>query len=201
MAVPTFVKDNLVLVVGLTLPVLLMAGFLLASVLPGRLADPPKYDLLLSQYDYPPGASLPVNLRLIVKDGVLTAVYTKVPVPNGAAPNGTWRKLFRYEAATGTVRELSLPFPPDMELIEGTREAPVEATKGLRIDTSRRSPDGYELVFGDRRGGGLLLEIFGASRDYGARLRKDGRSVPITAAPGQAFYSGADFVGWITGGG
>ena len=40
MSVAKFVKDNLVLVVGLTLPVLLMVGFLAASALPA-LSDPP----------------------------------------------------------------------------------------------------------------------------------------------------------------
>ena len=33
-----FVRDNLVLVIGLTLPVLLMAGFLAVSALPGSLS-------------------------------------------------------------------------------------------------------------------------------------------------------------------
>ena len=200
MPVAKFVRDNLVLVVGLTLPVLLMAGFLLASALPGRMTDPPKYDLLFSQYDYPPGVRLPINVRLVVKDGVLTALYTQVPVPGGAYPNGTWRKLFRYEAATGTVRELSLPYPADMEAIRGTREAVVEATRDLRLDTARQSPDGYELAFGDRRGGGLLLEIFGGTRDYGPRLRKgSGRSLPLPPSVGYEQYSDVEFVGWVTG--
>jgi hypothetical protein len=198
MPVAKFVRDNLVLVVGVTLPVLLMAGFLLASALPGRLSEPPKYDLLFWEYDYPAGVRLPVTLQLVVKDGVLTAQYTAVPVPDGAYPNGTWRKLFRYEAAAGRVRELNLPFPADMATITGTREAVVEATKGLRIETTPQSPDGYELTFGDRRGGGLLLELFGGGRESGARLSKDGHSVPITGGPGRPYYS-VEFLGWVTG--
>ena len=59
MPVAKFVKDNLVLVVGLTLPILLMAGFLAVSVLPD-LADPPKYDLLFSSPDYP-STPIPIN--------------------------------------------------------------------------------------------------------------------------------------------
>ena len=198
MPVAKFVKDNLVLVVGVTLPVLLMAGFLLASALPGRLSDPPKYDLLYWEHDYPPGVSLPITLQLIVKDGVLMALYTPVPVPRGAYPNGTWRKLFRYEAATGTVRELSLPFPPDMASMKEAREVIVEATMGLKIETTRQSPDGYELTFGDRRGGGLLLDLFGGGRDYGAHLSKGSRSVPLMGGPGRP-YSSVEFLGWVTG--
>jgi hypothetical protein len=194
-----FVKDNLVLVVGLTLPILLMAGFLLASALPGRL-DPPKYDLLFSTNEYP-NPPIPITLRLVVKDGVLTAQYTPLPVPRGAYPNGNWKKLFRYQASSGTVRELSFGLPTDMESITGTREEVVEATKGLRLDTTVQAPDGYELGFGTGRGGGLLLDIFGGSRNYEARLRKGGRSIPIPPVAGTAFVNGGvEFVGWVTGG-
>jgi hypothetical protein len=197
MPVAKFVRDNLVLVIGVTLPVLLMAGFLLASALPGR-ADPPKYDLLFWEHDYPPGVSLPISVQLIVRDGVLMAQYTPVPVPRGAYPNGLWRKLFRYEAASGTVRELSLPFPADMAAIERAREVVVEATRGLKIDATRQAPDGYELTIGNRRGGGLLLELFGGGRDSGARLSRGGYSVPLPGSPGRPYY-GVEFLGWVTG--
>jgi hypothetical protein len=198
MPVAKFVKDNVVLVVGLTLPILLMAGFLLASALPGRL-DPPKYDLLFSTNEYPNPPIL-ITVRLVVKDGVLTAQSTPLPVPRGAYPNGSWKKLFRYQASSGTVRELSFGLPTDMESITGTREDVVDATKGLRIDTTMQAPDGYELGFGTGRGGGLLLEIFGGSRSYEARLRKGGRSIPIPPVSGTAFVNGGvEFVGWVTG--
>src|SRR5215204_5861295 len=97
MPAATFVKDNLVLVVGLTLPVLLMAGFLAVSLLPD-LGDPPKYDLVFSSRDYP-SPTVPINLNLIVKDGKLVAQYTKPPGQQPAF--GLWKKLFVYEMASG----------------------------------------------------------------------------------------------------
>ena len=103
-------------------------------------------------------------------------------------------------SATGRVRQLPLGFPPDMAVIESMREEPVASAAGLQLDSTVQSPDGYELSFGDRRGGGLLLEIFGGSRRYEARLRKGGRSVPIPALAGESFdYGAAEFVGWVTG--
>jgi hypothetical protein len=196
MPVAKFVKDNLVLVVGLTLPILLMAGFLAVSVLPD-LSDPPKYDLVFSTQDYP-STPIPINLRLVVKDGVLIAQYTKPPGQQAACCG--WKKLFVYDASSGRVRQLAFGFPPDMATLEGTREEPVASAAGLKLDTTVQSPDGYELSFGDRRGGGLLLELFGGSRGYEPRLRKGGRSVALTDGGRAAFgYGDVEFIAWVAG--
>ena len=195
MAVAKFVKDNLVLVVGLTLPLLLMAGFLAVSVLPDRI-DPPKYDLLFATQDNGSGALIPLTVTLVVRDRVLMAQYTKLPPTAGFRG---WKKLFVYEAASGKVRELPFGVPGDLSAIDGTREDTVEATVRMRLDTTLQAPDGYELAFGDRRGGGLLLELFGGSRNYEARLRKGGHSLPLTAGTGDRWLYGVEFVGWVTG--
>jgi hypothetical protein len=194
MPLAKFVKDNLVLVVGLTLPILLMAVFLAVSVLPG--GAPPQYDLVFSSQDYP-STSIPINLKLIVKDGTLVAQYTKPP--NQQSAFGGWKKLFVYDASLNRVRQLTFGFPPDMATIEGTREEPVASAAGMRLDTTLQAPDGYELTFGERRGGGLLLEIFGGSRNYGPWLRNGSRSVQLPSSNGEPFaYGGAEFVGWVT---
>jgi hypothetical protein len=87
----SFFKENFVLVVGLALPVLLILGFMLASSLPQVLSDPPKYDLVFSTTDYPSNTNnIPVSVRLIVKDGVLTAQYVRTAVPPG---NYCYRRL------------------------------------------------------------------------------------------------------------
>ena len=195
MSAAKFVKDNLVLVIGLTVPVLLMAGFLAVGALPDRLSDPPQYDLVFSTNDYP-STPVPVTVRLIVKDGALVAQYTRPPAQQGSI--GIWKKLFLFEASSRRVRQLTFGFPPDLTAIEGTREEPVASAIGLVLDTTLQSPDGYELAFGDRRGGGLLLEIFGGSRGYEPRLRKGSRSVPIAPGTGAAFdYGAVEFVGWV----
>ena len=195
MSVAKFLKDNLVLVVGLTLPVLLMAGFLAVSALPDR-TDPPKYDFVFSTQDYP-SSLIPITVRLLVKDHVLVAQYTKPPGQPAAV--GGWKKLFVYEASSRRVRELAFGFPSDMPTIEGTREEPVAAAAGMTLDTALQSPDGYELSYGDRRSGGLLLELFGGSRGYEPRLRKGRRSVAVSAGAREPFgYNGIEFLGWVT---
>ena len=47
-----FLKDNFVLVVGLTLPILLMIGFIVFSTLPRSLSDPPQHDLQITGADF-----------------------------------------------------------------------------------------------------------------------------------------------------
>src|SRR3982751_2417606 len=101
MAIKKVLKDNFVLVVGLTLPVLLMVGFMVASNIPRSLANPPQYDLVFATPDYiQDGRSLPVAVRLVVRDGVLKAQYTKVAAPPVAYAYNSWKKLYRYDART-----------------------------------------------------------------------------------------------------
>lgn len=198
-----FLKDNFVLVVGLTLPILLMIGFIVLSALPRSLSDPPRYDLIFAVPDHSiSGNSLPVNVTLIVKNGVLTAQYTRVAqAPNGGYYGNGWKRLYQYQAGPQTARELSFGVPQDVASITATREDVVDATKDLKLDTTLRAPDGYELDYGSSRGRGLLTDIFGGSSSYEPRLRKGASSVRLRTGDGRtAFYAGnVEFIGWVAG--
>lgn len=197
-----FLKDNFVLVVGLTLPILLMIGFIVFSTLPRSLSNPPQHDLIFAVPDYSASTNLPVNVMLIVKDGELKAQYTRVAqAPNGGYYSTGWKKLYRYQAGPQTVRELPFGIPQDVASIAPTREDVVDATKDLKLDTTLRSPDGYELEYGSSRGRGLLTDIFGGSSSYEPRLRKGASSVRLRTGDGRtAFYSGnVEFIGWVVG--
>src|SRR5688572_18816874 len=100
-----FVRENLVLLAGIALPVVMMIGFFVASSLPQTFADPPQYDLVFFVDDYTANTAggLPISVKLVVKDGTLVAQYTPVTIDNSYS---TWKKIYRYEAATGTVREI-----------------------------------------------------------------------------------------------
>jgi len=201
MAVKGFVKANLVLVVGLALPVVLMAGFLVASGLPQRMADPPKYSLVFAVTEFSQGVSgIPVSVSFVVQDGVLKAQYIKLPPQPPGYVNNAWKKLYLYDAATQKVRELSFGFPSNMDAVEGTVVEVVDATRTMQLNTTLQSPDGYELSrdYGSRSG--LLNEIFwggGYSNDY--RLRKGSSSIRLPLAGGNVPYGTVEFVGWVTG--
>ena len=200
-----FFKDNFVLIVGLTLPVLLMIGFMVASTLPRAMGEPPEYDMVFSVNDYHHGAGgIPVTVIFVVKDGVLRAQYTQLkPHANGHYYNSHWRKLYLYEAATQKVRELPFGFPDDMDKIEGKKEEIVDATRGMKLDTSVQSPDGYELSHGRYRRGGLFGEFFWGwcgSGNY-MFLKKGASAVKLSTGDdnNQFYYGNVEFVGWITG--
>ena len=196
-----FLKDNFVLVVGLTLPILLMIGFIVFSTLPRSLSNPPQHDLIFAVPDYSVSSNnFPVNVILIVKDGVLKAQYTRVaPAPNGAYYGGGWKKLYRYQAGPQTVRELPFGIPQDVASIAPLREETVEATKDLTLDTTLRGPDGYELDYGRNRVRGLLTDIFWSSSSSEPRLRKGASSVRLRTGDGRtSFYAGSvEFIGWV----
>lgn len=199
MAEKNFFKDNFVLIVGLALPVLLMIGFMAASSLPPSGA-PPKYDLVFSIHDYRHNQAMPVSVNLVVKNGELVAQYTKVKTENNYSNN--WRKLYLYDAKTQRVRELEFGLPKNVDEISGTREEPVEATKGMKLSTVLKSPDGYELSDSYYRSGGLFNGLFfgwsGSSSN--TTITNGSRSVKLSPDDGRTyFYSGqAQFIGWVT---
>jgi hypothetical protein len=198
-----FLKDNFVLVVGLTLPILLMIGFIVFSTLPRSLSNPPQHDLIFATPDYSEGnANRPFSVMLVVRDGLLKAQYTRVlPAPNGGYYNSGWKKLYRYQAGPQTVRELPFGIPQDIASIEQMREDTVDATKDLKLDTTLRAPDGYELEYDVNRGRGLLTDIFWSSSSYEPRLRKGTSSVRLRTGDGRtSFYAGnVEFIGWVVG--
>jgi len=202
MAFKEFVKANLVLVVGLALPVVLMAGFLVASGLPQRMADPPKYNLVFAVTDFSQGSpGIPVSVSFVVQDGVLKAQYIKLPPQPVGYVNNAWKKLYLYDAATQKVQQLSFGFPPNMDAIEGTVVEVVDATRMMRLDTTLQSPDGYELSRDNGSRSGLINEVFwggGYSNDY--RLRKGSSGIKLPLASTNMPYGTVEFVGWVTPG-
>lgn len=197
MADKNFFKDNFVLIVGLALPVLLMIGFMVASSLPPS-GEAPKYDLVFSTSDYRNNQATPVSVNLVVKNGVLTAQYTKVKGDNNY---GYWPSIYLFDAKTQNVRKLEFGLPNDADKITGTQNEAVEATKGMKLSTELKSPDGYQLSDSYYRHGGLFNEVFfgwgGSSGN--TTLTNGSRNVKLSPDDGRTyFYRGqAQFIGWV----
>jgi len=189
----TFLRENLMIVVSIALPLLVAIFFVLASVLPGLWATPPEYDLLVSLQGRTTAKPSQLKIKLVVKDERLTAVATKSENPN--YDNNP--RLFRYSHENGEVSEISIPIPENIEDSGGGMEIPVPGLNGLRIIDTIQAPDGYEFR-GRRRGGGLMTELFGGSRNRtDVSIAKDGAIVRVRLPTSDYWYNNVRFVGWV----
>lgn len=200
MSAKNFIKENLVLLIGLALPVLLMAGFFVVSVMPNVVSDPPKYSLVFAVPDNISGASaMPYGVRLVVKDGLLKAQYTKTN-PQQGYYYAAWKKLYLYDAQTRQVRQLTFGFPENVSQEATTWEETVEATKDLKLSTTLQAPDGYELSYdGYSRSGLLDGVLFGHSYSSEPRLSKGSSHVKLSTGDNRTYfyYGNIEFIGWV----
>lgn len=192
-----WIKRNALLITGLVLPVLLMMVFMLSTLIPAVISNPPRYDMVFSVQDYSSGAAAPVSVNLVVKNGVLTAQFTKNPHANAY----TWIKLYLYDAKTQKVRQLPFAFPSDAATLQGMVEQPVQATKGMKLDTTLESPDGYQLSYrGYSNSSGLFGQLlWGGSYNNEACLRKGSQCIKLMGSDNRGYYypGYVQFIGWV----
>lgn len=195
MQLKKFLRENLVLAMGIGLPVLLVILFFLTSVVPKSLTAPPQHELLFSviRYDYQTASS--ANFDFFVQDGVLKARTGKADHQNA---NRYHKKLIVYDAGAESMREISYDASKLSSAAEGT-ETVIDETRNMVIDTSSKSPDGYTFDGGSYNGGGLVSELFfGGYRNQGYRVVKDKAAYKIPNTFGENYYAGnVQFIGWV----
>lgn len=197
MPIKSFLKENYILVTGAVLPVILALVFFLAMVLPGQMAPPPQHDFLFTVDEYRPGGQQAVGVRYDVYKNALRATLLVGGQPNSyqSVP-----RLFVYEVARSTAREISVDLPVTPEQVPSDRQLHIEEVADLYLDSRLTSPDGYEfhhsLYSG---GGGLFTELFvsGRSRNEPALVMKGGATVRLNLPTGRYNYYNARFLGWV----
>jgi hypothetical protein len=97
--VQKFIKENIVLVLGISLPLLLVGFFILASVLPAMFVENPRYDFLFSDGAYS-------QMKFEVVNGKLHIKVTANQYGDRTTPT-----LYRYSATTGKVQKFSIQLP------------------------------------------------------------------------------------------
>ena len=196
-----WIKENLVLVSGILLPVLLVGGFFVLSNAPRILADPPVYDFLLVAYRSDHQHPRDYYLSFEVRDGKLNGRVVSRGEGN-ANFNRQYAGIFRYKAEENTFDEIVYELPDGLEDIEEPVPFLVEETSNLKLDKRSQSPDGYSFEFLGYRGrGGLLGEIFGMGRRYESNyvLNKDGAHVNLPKPASDPYYyqHNLHFMGWV----
>lgn len=197
-----WLKRNLVLVSGIVLPVLLVAGFMVLQGAPRLLADPPGYDFLVAGYSYDAGPVRAFEVSFEVREQRL--VGRVAPLAEGAG--GVHRqpaRLFRYSVADHSFSEITYELPAGLDELASAITFDIPKTAGLRVDTASRSPDGFLFEFAGYRGrGGLLGEMFGMGRyDSQHVLSRDGAQFEVPNPGGSRDYYGQElqFLGWVIG--
>jgi len=196
-----WLKQNLVLISGILLPVLLVGGFFILSKAPAMLADPPGYDFILVGYHYDYQHESNYYLDFEVRGGHLTA--RAVPRDEKQVNyNQQKARLFRYEAAGNTFEELVYELPEKLEDLDEPVELDLGDAGDLKLDKRIKSPDGYQFEFVGYRGrGGLLGEIFGMRRHYESSyiLKKDGAyfDLPEPSSDHTTYQYDLHFMGWV----
>lgn len=101
----SFIKENLVLVIGLTLPLLLIVLFFAAMVLPKSMGTPPQYEMLFTTVRYEYQNSPDYLLDFAVKNQQLTV---KAQKNDNKDRNYNIKRLMAYDGKTETVREIAI---------------------------------------------------------------------------------------------
>ena len=190
-----FLRENLMIVVSIVLPLLVVILFALASVVPTLFATPPAHDLLLTHQAATIATESPVKISLSVQDNRLRALVVK---SDGSNSDNNPR-LFRYFHVSGEVREIKIPISGKLaDLPEGT-EIPVAELSGLRVSSAIRAPDGYEFQGYRNRGGGLMMDLFGGNRNrHSVTIAKDGAITRVRLPATDNWYNEVRFLGWVT---
>ena len=194
MSAGNFIKQNFVLIVGISLPVLLVILFFVATVIPKSMTPPPQYELLFSttRYDYqsPPT----YNVDFVVRDGKLKG---RISANNKQAVNYNHKKLMAYDGKTDSVREIAYDLPP-MEGVADGSEVAIATAANLTIDTNSKAPDGYEFDGDGYRSGGFITgEFFGGGYRNGYRVKKGTVGYKIPMQDGYYYGYGLEFIGWV----
>jgi len=200
-AMGKWIKDNLVLVSGILLPMLLIGGFFLLNRVPGILTEPPTHDFLLVayQYDYQnPGNSY---LSFEVHDGKLTGRASPRD-ENHNYINRNKAGIFLYRAKSNTFEEIPFDLPAGLNELEESIAIDLTSLAHLQLDKRNQSPDGYQFEFLGYSGrGGLLGEIFGMGHSYESRyvLKKGSNfiNLPEPVIDPNHYQNDMQFMGWV----
>jgi len=175
MTMPEEKKQNISLIIGLSIPVAMILFIAVAINGPRwfNTVEPAKYDFL-----YTTGQNNPYSTYSVVNGRL---VLQEQPVPEDASANIQYPiHFFVHDVSENSSREIQ----------------PEEAME-LMLDSSIRSPDGFTLEAGRRSG----WFIFGYGRDYRSRyLVKDNFNEKLALESNTGSYSyywNFQFLGWV----
>jgi len=190
----TLLRENPIIALSIILPILVVALFAAATLLPKLLVDPPAYSLLLMDARSSASVSSPVNVDLtVINDRIKTRISRRQENEPEQLP-----RIYIYDHATASVREIPIPLPEDIERIKDGTEITIPELTNLKISTAFRAPDGYEFQGYANGDAGLITGLFGRGPTRnGVTIAKDGAIVRVRLPVANDWYSDIRFLGWV----
>ena len=182
------------LLAAVLLPLLVVALFFLATAIPRWTVPPPAYDLILRTTRAYDRSRPHVAVDIVVKDGRVEGAARLLPVDAYAeAP-----VLFLFDHTTQTAREITLTLPDPPPEGAAPLTFAIDVAHGRRIVSQYRAPDGYAIDTRDRRGPGIIGDIFGMNHyEAGVMLVNRGRAVLVRLPPPYDTTYAVYPVGWV----
>ena len=188
-----FLRDNVAILIGVSLPIVVVAFFVLASYAPRAYLEPPQHDAVLVSYSG--GNVRPVRVEVDVNGGRLRTRVYKLDYNGNAivyGPNAP--RLFLWSHETRSVREIPIDVPADLDGFVNGGEVQIPELAGLRLSTEQRAPDGYMLSSTGYRSGPFGLFFDRSSPRL--VLEKDG-AVHAVPLPASVPYWDVRFLAWV----
>jgi hypothetical protein len=189
-----FLKENFVLVLGVSLPVLLIIVFMIAQQLTIP-STPPKYKAIFAvQNQY--YNKKPYRFE-VDNNGKLSVSYKQPePNPNQHYYNKHLAQIYIYDPDLEYARTIKLDPPEDLKAGK-VKSIKTPELNNYKLNTNDVSPDGYHFTKHNRRhSGNIFSDIFGY-RSYHSNyaLKKDNHLVMIKID--DYFYGQEKFIGWV----
>lgn len=172
-----FIKKNITLVLGISIPILMILLVAGSIYLPGLFIHP-KYSFLYvsgDDYYYNNGQRYFVENSRLKKNEITQPEDTNNYPPRGEA------KLFIHDVAKNESKEIFF-----------------EEAQKLNLDTNNTSPDGFEVVYGGGEGG-IFPFFYSGGTDYNARYLKGhnvSKKINVQLS-GSYYYNNFRFLGWL----
>jgi len=173
------IKKNITLILGISIPILMILFVASRIYLPGLFIKPHFNFLYVSgddsYYYYNNGYQYSVQNDKLVKNEIKQLENQNYNPPRVES------KLYIYDVAKNEAKEISF----------------AEA-QNLNLDSSVKSPDDFEVVYGSR-GDGFFPFLFWSERDYNSRYLS-GHNVSKKLnlqLNGSSYYNNFRFIGWI----
>ncbi|MGM0422084.1 MAG: hypothetical protein ACQEQL_03190 [Pseudomonadota bacterium] len=186
-----FIKENLLLSMGILLPVLLMAIFSLSMLATQDRQAELKYDFLFTLGKYTHDGQSHVNYDIINN-----RLKAEVKTPDDDSTRTIQHRLYRYHAGSGKVEDIT---PDIIETEEGELTVSLdEGLKDLELDTSPTSPDDHVFAPRRHRSHGLVGGLFtGRNYDRNYVIRHESHNYDIELPAEQRWTYPVSFLGWV----